>query len=255
MATTPPTVRFYRLIEQARPPMRADRSAAGTLPTRAFRYCDAVTRASAFGWYVFPPLDFHLMFDGEEMLWTYDGVDTWLPLSAAQFPDFAARFDEVAPAALRGAAPPFLTALPEPGTVQVWTGLFARTAPGWDLLARRPANLWVGGGFAQYEGVVECDRWFGPLFTNLRLTRTGTPVHIRGDVPLLQVQPLPKHLFDEEVLGAMEVIGSPADFAEADWNDYASSVVAPNDDPDRRPGSYAVEARKRRAGKCPFTRA
>ena len=36
-----PVLRFYRVIEQARLPQRADRSAAGTLPARAARFCDA----------------------------------------------------------------------------------------------------------------------------------------------------------------------------------------------------------------------
>ncbi len=49
MRATEATTRFYRLIETARPPQRADRSAAGTLPTRAYRYCDAVTSATAYG--------------------------------------------------------------------------------------------------------------------------------------------------------------------------------------------------------------
>jgi hypothetical protein len=40
-------IRFYRLIDEARFPQRADRSAAGTLPTRAYRYCDAVTTATS----------------------------------------------------------------------------------------------------------------------------------------------------------------------------------------------------------------
>ncbi|HEX3350336.1 MAG TPA: DUF6065 family protein [Acetobacteraceae bacterium] len=251
MTADAPIVRFYRLVAEASLPMRADRSAAGTLPTRAFRYCDAVTRASGFGWYVFPPMDFHLLFDGEEICWTYNGADEWLPLGTAQFPHFSGRFDDAAPAALRGCAPPFLTALPEAGAVQVWTGLIARTAPDWDLLVRPPANLWIGGGYTQYEGVLESDRWFGPLFTNLRLTRTGQAVHIRAEVPLLQVQPIPKRVFGEDVLGSMAVVGAPEELEDADWADYARTVVAPNEDPDRRPGAYAVGARKRRAGKCP----
>ena len=54
-ASSPTIARFYRLMEQTRPPMRADRSAAGTLPTRAYRYCEAVTAAAGYGWWVFPP--------------------------------------------------------------------------------------------------------------------------------------------------------------------------------------------------------
>ena len=45
---SPPTklVTFHRLIPNARLPQRADRSAAGTLPTRAYRYCEPATTAS-----------------------------------------------------------------------------------------------------------------------------------------------------------------------------------------------------------------
>jgi len=59
-----PLLTFYRFIEEARLPQRADRSAGGSIPTRGFRYCEPVTTASAFGWYVFPPMSFSLMWDG-----------------------------------------------------------------------------------------------------------------------------------------------------------------------------------------------
>ena len=35
----------------------------------------------------------------------------------------------------------------EPGCLQIWTGLMARTAPGWSLLVRPPANLASPGGY------------------------------------------------------------------------------------------------------------
>ena len=242
-------VTFYRLIEQARLPQRADRSAAGTLPTRATRYCDAVTSASAFGWWLFPPMDFSLLWDGEDVFWQFQ--EDWLPLSAAQFPHQSARFDEAAPAELEGCSPPFLTALPEPGAVQIWSGLFARTRPEWSLLIRPLANLPSAGGFALYEGIVETDRWFGPLFTNLRLTRTDMPVRFRADYPFAQVQPLPRFIYADEMLEAAAV-PSLAAFATEDWDAYRRSVVQPNDDPERPPGLYAVAARRRRKSACPY---
>ncbi len=165
----PPIVTFFRLIEEARLPQRADRAAWGTLPMRAARYCDAVTSASAFGWYLFPPLDFALMWDGSEIFWSYGDHEDFMPLEAAQFPDFSRRFDEAAPEAAKGCSPPFLTALPEAGVVQLWSGMIARTAPGWSLLVRSLANVPHNAGFALSEGIIESDRWFGPLFTNLRL--------------------------------------------------------------------------------------
>ena len=247
-----PTARFYRMIEQARPPQRADRSALGTLPTRAYRYCDAVTSAASFGWYVFPPMELRLIWDGADMFWHYAGAADWLPLQpSAQFPGQSARFDAAAPDALRGCSPPFLTALPEPGTVQIWSGLMARSAPGWSLLVRAPANLPSPGGYAAYEGILESDRWFGPLFINLRLTRTSVPVRLAPDVPLAQIQPLPHAAYAEETLGASDLIPDMAAFDPADWADYQTSIAGPSADPERPFGAYAVAVRKRRKA-CPF---
>ena len=97
-APTPaPLIRFHRLIGRARAPQRADRAAGGLLPTRAFRYCEAVTTASAFGWYIFPPISFSLVWTGEDLAWSFDGADSWYPLGTAQFPGFSDEFDRMAP--------------------------------------------------------------------------------------------------------------------------------------------------------------
>jgi hypothetical protein len=243
-----PVARFYRLIEQARPPQRADRSAAGTLSMRACRYCEAVTTAAAFGWWIFPPVDVQLLWDGHDIFWQCDASTDWSPLlPAAQFPGFAERFDEAAPARFAGCSPPFLTALPEPGTLQIWTGLMARTAPDWSLLIRAPANLPSPGGYWMYEGIIEADSWFGPLFTNLRFTRTNVPVRLRADFPLVQVQPVPRNAYADATLAAMTQVDDMTAFEADDWSDFGASVATPNGDPSRPFGAYAVAARKRAA--------
>jgi hypothetical protein len=248
-----PIIRFYRLIGEARFPQRADRSAAGTLPTRAYRYCQAVTAATSFGWWVFPPTDLQFLWDGHDIFWQCTGGPDWLPLMpSAQFPDFAGRFDGDAPESLRGCSPPFLTALPEPGTLQIWTGLMARTAADWSLLIRAPANLPSPGGYTMYEGIVEADRWFGPLFTNLRFTRTHTPVRLRADFPLAQVQPLPRIAYADATLGATANMPDMGGMSASDWADYRTTIAIPNASPDRPYGAYAVGARKREKEGCPF---
>jgi hypothetical protein len=254
MTSSQPVVQFLRLIEQAQLPRRADRSAGGTLPTRAYRYCEAVTSATGFGWWVFAPMDMQLIWDGQDVFWHFAGAPDWLPLTGAvQFPDFSAAFDQAAPEDLQGCAPPFLTALPEPGMVQIWTGLMARTAADWSLLIRSPANMAMPGGYSLFEGIVETDQWFGPLFTNLRLTRTHKPVHIRADFPLLQVQPLPRHVYDDATLGSAAIIPDMTAMQRADWDAYYSNIVVPGEDPDRAFGRYAAGVRKRRRGGCPFS--
>jgi hypothetical protein len=240
-----PILTFHRLWAEARPPERADRAAGGTLPTRAYRWCEAARAASAFGWYVFVPMDFSLLWDGADIWWHCDLLDDWALLSAAQLPDMAARFDAAAPAALRGLSPPFLSALAEPGLVQVWTGMVARTRPGWSLHVRPPANLPLPGGFALYEGIVETDRWVGPLFANLRLTRTGAPVALRAGMPLLQVQALPRIALAEAAQRAVAQ-GDMAGLGEAEWAALGATLRAAP-----APGRYAAAARRRARG-CPF---
>lgn len=254
MLDVQPRLRFNRLIEQARLPERADRSAIGTIPTRAYRYCDAVTSAAGYGWWVFSPMDLQLIWDGHDIFWYFEGASDWMPLSpATQFPDFSQRFDSAAPKALEGCAPPFLTALPEPGVLQIWTGLMASTAPGWSLLVRPPVNISSPGGYSLYEGIVETDHWFGPLFTNLRLTRTHKPIHLRANFPLLQVQPIPREAYAEQTLSSTAIVPDMGSMNDNDWDAYRSTIATPSADPNRPFGSYAVAARKRRQGICPFS--
>ena len=246
----PPLVTFHRLVPQAPMPQRADRSAIGTMPTRAFRFCDALVSASAFGYYVFPPIGFSLLWDGRGVAWKWQGEPDWHPLQVAQFPNFAGHFDGIAPERIRGFSPPFLGTMQEPGIVQIWSGLIARTAPGWSLLVRPLANVPQAQGFELFEGIVESDRWFGPLFTNVRLLKTDQPIEWKPEYPLFQVQPLPRSVYDDKTLNDVELVSGLGDFRLEDWDDFYETVVRPNVQPDRPRGQYAVAARKRRSSEA-----
>lgn len=167
----------------------------------------------------------------------------------AQFPDFAQHFDRAAPSGLQGFSPPFLAAFIEPGIIQIWSGLVVRTAPGWSLLVRSPANLVRNPGYESYEGMVETDRWFGPLFTNVRLTRTGTPIEFDADFPFLQVQPVHQSVYGD-ALNTFEAVPDLAQLGKADWEAYRRTVVAPNVDPHRPRGQYAKTTRRRQKQKA-----
>ncbi|HWI36060.1 MAG TPA: DUF6065 family protein [Burkholderiales bacterium] len=246
-----PAVTFYGAVPGVRAPMRADPSVLGTLPSRGFQYCEALRSASSFGWYVFPPIDFTLQWDGSEIIWTYRGAKAWYPLTSAQFPGFSAAFDRAAPGHLRGFAPPFLTAVPEPGIVQMWTGLFVESSENWSILVRPPANLPRHLSYDLYEGIVESDRWFGPLFTNLRLIKTDVPIEFSTERPLVQVQPLHRATYADEVLNHFRLVPGMADYSSETWSRYEESMVKPNLDPVRPVGVYASEVRKRKRGACP----
>ncbi len=245
-----PVVTFYRAIPDCRAPIRADTSVLGTLPARGFQHCEALRTASSFGWYVFPPIDFTLQWDGSQIIWTYRGAKGWYPLTTAQFPGYSKLFDRTAPERLRGFSPPFLTALLEPGIIQLWTGLMVRTAEDWSILVRPPANLPRSLAFDSYEGIVEADRWFGPLFTNLRLIKTDVPIHFSSDTPLLQVQPLHRSTYAEEVSNRFGLVDGLAKFPDEAWLGYEEHIVKPMLEPTRA-GAYGASVRRRRRSGCP----
>ncbi len=241
-----PRVTFFRFIPDARMPERADRSAAGSLPTRAFRFCEPVTTASAFGYYIFPPINFSVMWDGHDVVWTYDGCGEWLPLKTAQYPNFVPYFDARVPEEIRGFSPPFIAAMQEPGLLQIWPGMLARTAPGWSLLVRACPNIPRSSGYDLFEGVIETDRWFGPLFTNMRLTKTDVPITFDIDFPMAQVQPIPRIALEEAALNEFGSVRDLESLAPEDWDNFYDAVVRPNVTVAQPRGHYAVAARKRR---------
>jgi hypothetical protein len=201
-----------------------------------------VTTASAFGWYVFPPMSFSLMWDGgTDIVWTFKGADGWYKLDAAQFPNFAERFDRIAPEDVRGFSPPFLGAMTAPvGGIQLWSGLAARTAPGWSLLVRPPANLARSQSYECWEGLIETDRWFGPLFTNIRLTRTNMPIEFDANFPFLQVQPIHRSSYGA-ALDDVDIVTDLKELAPEDWDAFRATVVKPI----QETGAQAAQAEAR----------
>jgi len=237
-----PSCTFYPFFHQGRPPSRADRFAGGTLSMRAAQYCDAITTASGFGWWVFAPVEILLTWDGTAIFWSKDGEQWHIINDTVQFPGFPGAFDAEAPQALQGMAPPFLTSLPEPGQIQVSLGLFARVSPGWSLSVRRPPNFALPGHLQHFEGIVDTNEWFGPLFVNLRLTQTGVPVRLHGDMPLAQLQPIPNFLLTPNALP----FETATKIGPNEWDAYRVSVAEPHTRPNRPFGAYAVQQRRKR---------
>jgi hypothetical protein len=182
------------------------------------------------------------------MLWTYEGVDEWLPLTpnAVQYPGFSEIFDRAAPPEVRGFAPSFLAPSIQPGGLQIWTGCVAKTAPGWSLLVRGVANLPQSLAYQMLEGIIETDNWFGPLFDNVRILKTDVPVAFRSDIPFLQVQPVRKEVYSDKFLQSFAV-RELTELSAEDWEAFHRTVVVPNVASERRRGQYAVSARKRAA--------
>jgi hypothetical protein len=71
---------------------------------------------------------------------------------------------------------------------------------------------------------------------------------------LIQVQPLPRQAYADDTLSSATIVPNMAAMSDGDWDAYYESIVTPNQNPARGFGSYAVAARQRRHGGCPFSR-
>lgn len=240
-----PIIKFHRLMPGAVLPMRADKSALGGIPAAAYQFCEALRSASAFGWYLFPPRNIELRWDGAQVFVRVG--EEWRVLSSMVDAETAAVWKEIAPPGL--AVPPFLSPLFVPGIVQVWTGLVVQTAPGWGALVRPLANVPAAKSFQCFEGIIETD-WFSPVpvFINLRLTATDHVIVLPKVQPLFQIQPIPRTAYTTalEAAAIEPVAGAgPATLSEAEWQGLGSTLRSIS--PDRPPdiGRYGAEVRKR----------
>ena len=129
------------------------------------------------------------------------------------------------------------------------------SAENWSVLIRPPANLPRNIAFDPYEGIIETDRWFGPLFTNIRLVKTDVPIHFSTEVPLLQVQPLHRSAYAEEISNNFGMVADAAEFPAEAWSRYEKTIVKPNLEPQRPVAAYATSVRRRRKSGCPMAAA
>jgi Family of unknown function (DUF6065) len=223
------TVTFFRAYPDAISPMRAEKSALGTMPTMAYRHCEPMRTASSFGWYFFPPVDIQLKWDGSDTF-VRQGR-RWQPLTQQYLPGFEDYWNSHAPSDLKGLVPPYISRLPIRGVIQIWTGFFCKTKPGWSVLIKPPVNIHGSNFYSAFEGIVESDH-FGPfpLFMNIQLHATNVPIELIKLSPLLQLQPLRRDSYSEEAHLAVEKVGlaidneSEAGLSKLDWKGYRNAI-------------------------------
>lgn len=248
-----PLIKFYQAYPDSLLPMRADRTALGTIPAQAYQYCEAVTTASAFGWYAFPASSLTLNFDGVDV-YLVDADGRQSKFSVLQLPGMDDWWNSHCPAHLCDMAPPFITNLGIPGFVQIWSGLLVETRKDWSMLVRPIANAPRSNQFFCFEGIVETDRYSpAPLFINLKLQVTNTPIEFSNMDPLFQIQPIHRNCYSKKNLTNFETTSiaagrgaNNAGMTDLDWQSYSKTVrnIDPRTD-DHKTGQYATRTRKR----------
>lgn len=243
MAEPLPKTRFVKLLDQAPEPQIGDNSAMGTMYTRAFRYCEPMRLASSSGWYIFSPIDMDLIFDGASTHWRLKNESTWQKLQSLKDTKFRDRFEELCPEHLSGTAPVTIGSSAEPGIIQLWSGYILQTPPGYSALVRDPPNIPKLENFESFEGIIQSDGWFGPLLTNIRITRTDVVVSLRRNSPIFFVQMVRTEDCSRRLYNNFTIDDGIDNFSKSDWANY-SKVMKKSLDPKGEKGLYARETRK-----------
>lgn len=248
-----PIVTFHRIFQSSIPPMRADKSALGSLPAAAFQYCEAIRAASSFGWYIFPMLDVCLRWDGRHVSYL-DESNERKELTSIHLPEeLWLPWDENAPDDLKGCRVPVISSLFVPGIVQIWSGLLVSTSSDWSILARPLANCGSYGLFSCYEGIVESDQYRPcPLFINIKLLKTDTDIHLYRNRPLFQVQPISRESYSDHAMGFKEYSGmnlrqesSDVGMSAEDWDGIRETIRSTQAERISI-GKYGAKIRKKR---------
>ncbi|NES12569.1 MULTISPECIES: DUF6065 family protein [Micromonospora] len=233
-AIEPLRVEIYSLYAGTRPAEAASPSLRGSLPIRAVQHCPPVAAGSGLGWYVHPPADFALRWDGQDTEWTLleenepagwrslaGGYDAKLPFAADELTDVPEAFRADLDIFDRyGGSMPFIDADPRAANmIELVTGVVARTSPGWCLLARGVPNWPLQRGVQIYDGVVETDWYTSFLPTILRLTEPGQVVRFYRNIPIMCLQPVHRSVLEAGRTAELVTGQGLAEWPEDLWHD------------------------------------
>lgn len=237
---------FFRATSDVPSPKRADPLVLGSISQRAALYCEPLLAASGYGWNLYPPLDFELLWDGNLTYWRELQSENWMALNPSVLLPGSDAFTESAPPQHREYTKfPFLARAPEPGIVQIWSGLIVRSPHGWASHIAPVANYPRQGSFDVVEGVIETDWWCGPMITPVRILKTDVAVTFRRSSPYCQLKPLLKECYSSDFQESFQAPIVAEEFDEQEWILLSESIAPRNNDCARR-GSYRKEATRRR---------
>lgn len=251
----PPEVEFFLFYPEAPPLVPASNSVNGSLPVRATQLCPPVTTASGFGWYIFPPLDFAMRWDGQESHFSLlvDNEPTeWRSLAGGKnlfLSDGMERFGELPDDRRRDIEEmlppggiPIANADPRgPFRVELQFGLMARTSPGWASLVRSAPN-WPYAGYQVLEGIIDTS-WSRSLIpVMVQFTEPQRVVRFYRNVPAAALQVVPEVSYSSATTKAATVTRGASAVPEDIWREHVETRTARYRH--ERPGNYMLRQRR-----------
>ena len=239
-------IEFYHVLSTDALPKPADPTLAGSMPLRAFKYCEPVTAASGFGWYLYPPINFDLKWDGHLCSWRRaQSGRRWTPLRTVVPLDFS---DQHKQQAIRTGEDfmgslPMLSHTPEYGIIQLWSGLVVRTKPGWVSLVRSLVNYPHEDATEFLDGIIETDWWIGPLLSVMRITKSDVSIEFRTSRPFAQLQLVRREAYCPTTMNAVKNHAGLESWPTDVWQGFTKTLSKMS--VNRRPGAYKRQVRSR----------
>ncbi len=259
-----PQVEFFSHYEGAPLPQPASNDAMGTLPVRAAQHCLPLKAASGNGFYLYPPFDFAVRWDGlrSEFTWLAENgrPEGWQtmennavfhhPSAAAARASVPAHRAAVLDEVMDPEGPSFINADPRsPNTMEITTGVVVRTQPGWVTVVRSVANWASPRPYIVLDGVIETDWYRTDIPTTIRLPQPGE-VRFSRSLPMAQLQVVPLSSLRPEIGNPDHPTGI-AHWPEDVWREFVASA-RPRYTATRM-GTYAAASRRAAAnGRCPY---
>ena len=198
VATDDFTLKVWRLHPDGCPIAPADRSLRGTAHPAGTRWCGPFTHANKTGWWLFPPVDIDITWQGGsefewELLSPYSDADNHLIRFLLNEDDTSSANKWLGDEGRTK----FSWGLVEEGVVQIWTGCIFETPPGWALQIRSPINC-GSDAFHVMEAMLETDWLQYDIWLNLAFHRVGEKVELRRDAwpPVAQLVPIRREAYE-----------------------------------------------------------
>lgn len=263
-----PRAEFFSIYDGARLPSPASDDLMGAMPVRAAQFCLPLKAASGLGFYLYPPVDFAVRWDGRssELSWLDDvgratewrplegGADVFLPDSGTARAAVPEPRRPVLDSVMHAEGIPFVNADPRaPAQMEITTGLVVRTPQGWGSLVGGLANWTASRDHQVLQGFVETDwyRTFVPII--VRLTTPGAEVRFFQHLPMAQLQVLPVAALAQTASTGPTSRGV-ASWPDDVWEEFVASRAPRHTS--TRMGTYRTASRKAAANdRCPYTAA
>lgn len=238
-AAPSPGVRFFTLYRDVRAPEPASSTVRGSLPTRANQFCVPILEASRLGWYLYPPIDFALRWDGTTSEWSplvdnepvawkslAGNVDVGLPEKVEQLRSTVTDRLETLDDLLQegGGHYPMLNADPRAlHLIEFSFGIITKTNPGWSLLTRGVPNWPTPRPVDVLEGVTDFDWNCGDLTIILRMRTPNEVARFYRSEPIAVAQPVFRSHMAREIFSEFETTTGLENWSDEVFDQWVAS--------------------------------